>query len=144
MGIDGLRVFHLWHRLRQIHPWSTCSTIASAETWRYEFLCQWGVLPNLGQATTEVRLSTTTGRQRNVTWQNVNIEFPILGTKMLASDPEHKSEIRYREDGGTVVELRDDHSSPFVSHGDVYFMKVYMKKKILQKHEGFVRPGAAP
>ena len=89
-------------------------------------------------------MSSPTGRERNVTWQNVNIEFPILGTKMLAADPEHRSEIRYRDDGGTVVELKDNHESPFVSHGDVYFMKVYMKKKHLRKPEGVARPGAAP
>ena len=103
-----------------------------------------GILHNLGQATTEVRLSSATGRARNVTWQNVKIEFPILGTKALAADPDHRSEIRYRDDGGAVVELQDHHSSPSISHDDVYFMKVYMNTKNLRKPEGFARPGAAP
>ena len=102
------------------------------------------MLQNLGEATTEARLSSATGRARSITWQNVKIEFPILGTKALAADPEHRSEIRYRDDGGSVVELQDNHSSPFISHGDVYVMKVCMRTKLLRKPEGFVRPGAAP
>ena len=103
-----------------------------------------GILENRGQARTPARLATHDGRQRNITWQNVKIEFPILGTKGLAADPDHKSEIRYRENGGTVVELEDKHESAFVSHGDVYFMKVYLRKKDMRTTDkGFVRLGAA-
>ena len=89
-------------------------------------------------------MSSATGRARNVTWQNVKIEFPILGTKALAADPDHRSEIRYRDDGGAVVELQDNQSSPFIGHGGVYFVKVYVTKKLLRTPEGFARPGAAP
>ena len=101
-------------------------------------------LQNLGQTSTDVRLSSPNGRSRNITWQNVKIEFPIISTSGLAEDPEHESEMRYRKDGGNVVELADQHHSKFVRHGDVYFMKVYLRKSLMKKPEGFARPGAAP
>ena len=102
------------------------------------------VIKNKGQATTEVRVEKPHGHSRNITWQNADIEMPILSTAGLADDAKHVSDITYGREGGHVLELEKTNRSDVVRHGDVYFMKTYFKRKtIQQKPAGFARHGAA-
>ena len=90
-----------------------------------------------------MRLSAPDGHERDITWQHVKIEFPILSTAALTEDLEHESDIMYSKDGGKVIELKGEKISKFVRHGSAYFMKMFLRKRDLHKQSkpDFVRPG---
>ena len=103
------------------------------------------VLNNKGQTTTDVRFEKADGYQRQLTWQNVDIEMPIISTACLADDPEHQSDVMYGRDGGQIIEVQGDKRSNFIRNGSVYFVKTYLKQIMFErpnKAPGFVRPGA--
>ena len=82
------------------------------------------------------------GHEREIVWQHVKIEMPILSTSALTDDPKHPSDILYQKDGGQVIEVDTSNKSGFIRHGKVYFMKTYMKRSAFGKpKQGFVRHG---
>ena len=100
-----------------------------------------GILKNEGE--TDVQVKMQEGHIDNVTWQNVKLDMPILSTARVADNnggPAKK--ILYESDGGNVIRA-DGSTNAFIRHGDVYFQKIYIPKRLTEDAPGFARPGVS-
>ena len=93
------------------------------------------MLENKGEVTTEI--FTVEGHSRTVTWQNVDIEMPIMST---ASYNDDNYDVRYQTAGGQIINLQTNERSKFIRHGDVFFQKIIIRRP-RKTNPGFVRPG---
>ena len=82
---------------------------------------------------------TQEGNRKEIEWKNTDVEFPILSTKRMAKGG---NLVGYGESGGVVLGA-DDTKDAFVSHGDVYFMKLLIPKKFQRPKQGFAGHGVA-
>ena len=72
------------------------------------------------------------------TFQNVEVDLPILGTSSMT---ESNGAVEYREHDGTATHGPTTAKNDFQRYGDVYFMKCYLPRDICGKPSDFVRPG---
>ena len=93
--------------------------------------------PNKGQMT--IPCTTQEGHRKTFVFQNADVTLPILSTSNMADSD---NDILYQKHGGKVAEVSTNKFSEFDRHGNVYFMKVYLKKQAFRKPKpGFARPG---
>ena len=95
-------------------------------------------MQNLGEST--VHTKTEEGTVRDITFQNVKLDLPILSTRCQTADG---SVMLYGHGSGLHLDPMRGTADKFVAHGGVYFQKIYFPKALTGDPLDFVRPGAA-
>ena len=80
---------------------------------------------------------TGEGIQQDVTWDTTDVDFPILSTPRLTRGG---NLIQHGERDGKM--LGADATDAFIAHGDVYFLKMFIHKSLVQPEKGFAGQGA--
>ena len=77
-----------------------------------------GMLANKGQVVTQTLTAEKHARQ--ITWQNVAIEMPILSTSSY-NDDNYDVQYHARGKGGTIINNDNGERIQFIRHGRVFF-----------------------
>ena len=87
-----------------------------------------------------MRLRTLEGHVINQTFEDADVDMPILAITELAANGLRGSDVIFRMHDGSIVDLEKNATSRFVRRKGVYFIKVYTPNDNMS---GFTRPGAA-
>ena len=93
-------------------------------------------MQNVGEST--VPTKTEEGTVRDITFQNVKLDPPILSTHEMTSDG---SFLIMGHDQGFHLDPRDGACDKFISHADVYFQNIFVPRSLTSKQQLFSRPG---
>ena len=88
----------------------------------------------------DLQLMTQEGNIINQTFEDTDVDMPILAVTELAANGTQGSDVIFRQHDGSIVELEEDATSRFVRRKGVYFIKVYTPNDNMS---GFTRQGAA-
>ena len=97
-----------------------------------------GLMANKGETT--IHAKTEQGNVKTITWQNVDLDMPILSTHYMTKDGQA---LLYGHEHGLWLDPKKNTADNFISHGDVYFMKLYVPKHLTTKDPVFSGPGVA-
>ena len=98
-----------------------------------------GAIKNKGQITTHTK--TVEGHIRDITWQNVDVDFPIQSTHQMTNGGKW---LLQGEDGGMLVDPNQKTIERHFRHGEVYFQKLFLPRRLMGNAADFVRQGVAP
>ena len=88
----------------------------------------------------DLQLMTQEGNIINQTFEDTDVDMPILAVTELAANGLQGSDVIFRQHDGSIVDLEKNAASRFVRRKGVYFIKVYTPNDNMS---GFTRPGAA-
>ena len=80
---------------------------------------------------------TAEGHTISQTFEDADVEMPIMAVTELAANGQLGSDIVFRKSDGAVVDIASNATSRLVRRKGVYFMKIFVPKS------GFTRPGSA-
>ena len=87
-----------------------------------------------------MQLMTQEGNIINQTFEDADVDMPIIALTSLAAHGLQGSDIIFRQHGGSIVDIEKDATSRFVRRKGVYFIKVFTPSDNLSD---FTRQGAA-
>ena len=88
----------------------------------------------------DMQLMTQEGNVINSTFEDADVDMPILAVTELAANGLQGSDDIFRMHDGSIVDLKKNATSRFVRRKGVYFIKVFTPNDNMS---GFTRPGAA-
>ena len=91
-------------------------------------------IPDEGKMT--VKVKTESGLNVRIPFTNANVQMPILSIAKLAS--EHDA--FFRQHDGELVHRKTSKRIPFVKRAGVYFMKVAVRREIVQPNKTNTTP----
>lgn len=95
-----------------------------------------GTMNNIGSLSFDA--VTTEGHQRHITWENTDVDFPILSTKRMHQGGDW---MLFGEDSGFIIDGPTGETDHFIAHGDAYFIRLCITKEVIQPKMDFQRPG---
>ena len=87
-----------------------------------------------------MQLMTQEGNVINSTFEDADVDMPILAVTELAANGLQGSDVIFRMHDGSIVDLEKNATSRFVRRKGAYFIKVFTPNDNMS---GFTRPGAA-
>ena len=87
-----------------------------------------------------IQLMTQEGHVINQTFEDTDVDMPIIAVTELAANGLHGSDVIFRQHDGSIVDLEKKATSQFVRRKGVYFIKIYTPN---DNNSGFTRQGAA-
>ena len=88
----------------------------------------------------DMPLLTEEGHLINQTFEDADVDMPIISVTSLAANGLQGSDVIFRQHDGSIVDVEKKATSRFVRRKGVYFLKVYTPNDNMS---GFTRPGAA-
>ena len=88
----------------------------------------------------DLQLMTQEGHLINQTFEDTDVDMPIIAVTELAANGIQGSVVIFRQHDGSIVDLEANATSRFVRRKGVYFIKVYTPNDNMS---GFTRQGAA-
>ena len=85
-------------------------------------------------------LLTAEGNSIQQTFEDADVDIPIMSVTELASNGPIGSDVIFRKNDGAIVDLQSGAVSKFLRRKGVYFIKVFTLKN---RQSSFTRPGAA-
>jgi hypothetical protein len=88
----------------------------------------------------DMQLMTQEGNIINQTFEDADVDMPIIAVTSLAAHGLQGSDIIFRQHGGSILDIEKDATSRFVRRKGVYFIKVFTPNDNMSD---FIRQGAA-
>ena len=88
----------------------------------------------------DMQLLTEEGHLINQTFEDADVDMPIIAATSLAANGLQGSDVIFRQHDGSIVDIEKNATSRFVRRKGVYFIKVFSPNDNMS---GFTRQGAA-